>query len=33
MPITDVISALLHEKVTLDEAAAALMQRPTKPER
>ncbi|MGW1870405.1 NAD(P)H-dependent glycerol-3-phosphate dehydrogenase [Streptomyces mauvecolor] len=33
MPITEVISALLHEKVTLDEAAAALMQRPTKPER
>ncbi|MEU6402475.1 NAD(P)H-dependent glycerol-3-phosphate dehydrogenase [Streptomyces sp. NPDC046985] len=33
MPITDVVSALLHEKVTLDEAAAALMQRPTKPER
>ncbi|MET8676072.1 NAD(P)H-dependent glycerol-3-phosphate dehydrogenase [Streptomyces sp. NPDC004647] len=33
MPITEVISALLHEKVTLDEAAAALMQRPPKPER
>ncbi|MFF8035847.1 NAD(P)H-dependent glycerol-3-phosphate dehydrogenase [Streptomyces sp. NPDC016626] len=33
MPITEVISALLHEKVTLNEAAAALMQRPTKPER
>ncbi|MFF3505552.1 NAD(P)H-dependent glycerol-3-phosphate dehydrogenase [Streptomyces sp. NPDC003247] len=33
MPITDVISALLHEKVTLDEATAALMQRPAKPER
>lgn len=33
MPITGVISALLHEKITLDEAAAALMQRPTKPER
>lgn len=33
MPITDVISALLHEKVTLDQAAAALMQRPLKPER
>ncbi|WP_330346611.1 NAD(P)-dependent glycerol-3-phosphate dehydrogenase (plasmid) [Streptomyces europaeiscabiei] len=32
MPITDVISALLHEKVTLDQAAAALMQRPPKPE-
>ncbi|MGW8782394.1 NAD(P)H-dependent glycerol-3-phosphate dehydrogenase [Streptomyces sp. NPDC055796] len=33
MPITEVISALLHEKVTLDQAAAALMQRPPKPER
>jgi glycerol-3-phosphate dehydrogenase (NAD(P)+) len=33
MPITDVISSLLHGKVTLDEAAAALMQRPPKPER
>ncbi|OEJ22935.1 glycerol-3-phosphate dehydrogenase [Streptomyces agglomeratus] len=33
MPITDVISALLHEKITLDNAAAALMQRPPKPER
>ncbi|MDT9681004.1 NAD(P)H-dependent glycerol-3-phosphate dehydrogenase [Streptomyces sp. TRM76323] len=33
MPITDVISALLHEQVTLDQAAAALMQRPPKPER
>ncbi|MFF2382640.1 NAD(P)H-dependent glycerol-3-phosphate dehydrogenase [Streptomyces sp. NPDC058108] len=33
MPITEVISALLHEKVTLDEAAATLMQRPPKPER
>ncbi|MYS86466.1 NAD(P)H-dependent glycerol-3-phosphate dehydrogenase [Embleya scabrispora] len=33
MPITDVVCALLHEKVTLDEAAAALMQRPPKPER
>lgn len=33
MPITEVISALLHDKVTLDEAAAALMQRPPKPER
>ncbi|WP_060903232.1 NAD(P)H-dependent glycerol-3-phosphate dehydrogenase [Streptomyces europaeiscabiei] len=32
MPITDVVSALLHEKVTLDEAAAALLQRPPKPE-
>lgn len=33
MPITDVVTALLHEKVTLDQAAAALMQRPPKPER
>ncbi|MFI6004932.1 NAD(P)H-dependent glycerol-3-phosphate dehydrogenase [Streptomyces sp. NPDC051366] len=33
MPITDVMSALLTEKITLDEAAAALMQRPPKPER
>ncbi|PJM92323.1 NAD(P)H-dependent glycerol-3-phosphate dehydrogenase [Streptomyces sp. CB01373] len=33
MPITEVISALLNDKVTLDEAAAALMQRPSKPER
>ncbi|MEU8502978.1 NAD(P)H-dependent glycerol-3-phosphate dehydrogenase [Streptomyces lavendulae] len=32
MPITNVISALLHEKVTLDQAAGALMQRPPKPE-
>ncbi|MFE3267109.1 NAD(P)H-dependent glycerol-3-phosphate dehydrogenase [Streptomyces sp. NPDC059215] len=32
MPITEVISALLHEKTTLDEAAATLMQRPPKPE-
>ncbi|MCZ1012180.1 NAD(P)H-dependent glycerol-3-phosphate dehydrogenase [Streptomyces lydicus] len=32
MPITDVISALLLEKVTLDQAAATLMQRPPKPE-
>lgn len=32
MPITEVISDLLHEKVTLDQAAAALMQRPPKPE-
>ncbi|WP_328551534.1 NAD(P)H-dependent glycerol-3-phosphate dehydrogenase [Streptomyces sp. NBC_00358] len=28
MPITEVVSALLLEKVTLDQAAAALMQRP-----
>ncbi|MFE3760459.1 NAD(P)H-dependent glycerol-3-phosphate dehydrogenase [Streptomyces sp. NPDC059104] len=33
MPITDVIADLLNEKITLDEAAAALMQRPAKPER
>ncbi|MFB0631640.1 NAD(P)H-dependent glycerol-3-phosphate dehydrogenase [Streptomyces sp. AB3(2024)] len=33
MPITEVISALLNDKVTLDQAAAALMQRPPKPER
>jgi glycerol-3-phosphate dehydrogenase (NAD(P)+) len=33
MPITEIISALLQEKVTLDEAGAALMQRPPKPER
>jgi glycerol-3-phosphate dehydrogenase (NAD(P)+) len=33
MPITEVVSDLLHDKVTLDEAAAALMQRPPKPER
>ncbi|MFI0968327.1 NAD(P)H-dependent glycerol-3-phosphate dehydrogenase [Streptomyces sp. NPDC021080] len=32
MPITEVISALLHEKVTLEQAAAALMQRLPKPE-
>ncbi|MEV7869197.1 NAD(P)H-dependent glycerol-3-phosphate dehydrogenase [Streptomyces sp. NPDC088124] len=30
MPITKVVSDLLHEKVTLDQAAAALMQRPPK---
>ncbi|MCQ8836182.1 NAD(P)H-dependent glycerol-3-phosphate dehydrogenase [Streptomyces malaysiensis] len=33
MPITEVIFEVLHEKVSLDEAAAALMQRPPKPER
>ena len=33
MPITDVITALLNGKVTLDQATAALMQRPPKPER
>ncbi|WP_405966011.1 NAD(P)H-dependent glycerol-3-phosphate dehydrogenase [Streptomyces sp. NBC_00723] len=32
MPITQVISDLLHAKVTLNEAAATLMQRPPKPE-
>lgn len=32
MPITAVVTALLHGKVTLDEAAADLMQRPPKPE-
>ncbi|MEU2598180.1 NAD(P)H-dependent glycerol-3-phosphate dehydrogenase [Streptomyces hirsutus] len=33
MPITDVITALLNGKATLDQATAALMQRPPKPER
>ncbi|MCX4554315.1 MULTISPECIES: NAD(P)H-dependent glycerol-3-phosphate dehydrogenase [unclassified Streptomyces] len=33
MPITEVMHALLNEKVTLAEAAAELMQRPPKPER
>ncbi|GHB28960.1 MULTISPECIES: NAD(P)H-dependent glycerol-3-phosphate dehydrogenase [Streptomyces] len=33
MPITEVMSDLLHEKISLDQAAAALMQRPPKPER
>ncbi|MGJ3558792.1 NAD(P)H-dependent glycerol-3-phosphate dehydrogenase [Streptomyces sp. INA 01156] len=33
MPITEVMAALLQEKISLDEAAAALMQRPPKPER
>ncbi|MFF1715779.1 NAD(P)H-dependent glycerol-3-phosphate dehydrogenase [Streptomyces sp. NPDC058268] len=33
MPITEVISALLYEKVTLDQAAATLMQRPPNAER
>ncbi|MGW4345277.1 NAD(P)H-dependent glycerol-3-phosphate dehydrogenase [Streptomyces sp. NPDC004690] len=33
MPITEVMAALLHEKISLDEAAATLMQRPPKPER
>ncbi|MFE6892068.1 NAD(P)H-dependent glycerol-3-phosphate dehydrogenase [Streptomyces sp. NPDC057694] len=33
MPITDVMTALLTGKITLDEAAAALMQRPPTSER
>ncbi|MET8966003.1 NAD(P)H-dependent glycerol-3-phosphate dehydrogenase [Streptomyces sp. NPDC004074] len=33
MPITRVVVALLNEKISLDEAAAVLMQRPPKPER
>ncbi|MET8956694.1 NAD(P)H-dependent glycerol-3-phosphate dehydrogenase [Streptomyces sp. NPDC004533] len=33
MPITEVVAALLNEQITLDEAVAALMQRPPKPER
>ncbi|MEE1752996.1 NAD(P)H-dependent glycerol-3-phosphate dehydrogenase [Streptomyces sp. SP18CS02] len=33
MPITEVMAALLHDKLTPDEAAAALMQRSPKPER
>ncbi|WP_053685131.1 NAD(P)H-dependent glycerol-3-phosphate dehydrogenase [Streptomyces sp. WM4235] len=33
MPITDVVSALLHEKITLDQAADALTRRPPQPER
>ncbi|TBO58184.1 hypothetical protein EYS09_18800 [Streptomyces kasugaensis] len=33
MPITEVMYVLLHEKATLAEAAAALMQRAPKPER
>ncbi|MFJ2563212.1 NAD(P)H-dependent glycerol-3-phosphate dehydrogenase [Streptomyces sp. NPDC087568] len=33
MPITEVISALLNDEITLDEAAAELMQRPPGPER
>ncbi len=32
MPITSVVTALLHEKITLDEAATLLLQRPPKPE-
>ncbi|MFF2902896.1 NAD(P)H-dependent glycerol-3-phosphate dehydrogenase [Streptomyces sp. NPDC057966] len=33
MPITEVITALLGGKITLDQATAALMERPPKPER
>jgi glycerol-3-phosphate dehydrogenase (NAD(P)+) len=33
MPITDVVTDLLNGKITLDQATAALMQRPPKPER
>ncbi|WSY36427.1 hypothetical protein OG844_43730 [Streptomyces sp. NBC_00887] len=33
MPITEVMSDFLHEKISLSQAAAALMQRPPKPER
>ncbi|MEU0221148.1 NAD(P)H-dependent glycerol-3-phosphate dehydrogenase [Streptomyces sp. NPDC006265] len=33
MPITDVVTALLNGKITRDQATAALMQRPPKPER
>ncbi|MEW1873744.1 NAD(P)H-dependent glycerol-3-phosphate dehydrogenase, partial [Streptomyces caelestis] len=33
MPITYVVTALLSGKVTLEQATAALMQRPPKPER
>ncbi|MGW1159385.1 NAD(P)H-dependent glycerol-3-phosphate dehydrogenase [Streptomyces sp. NPDC002519] len=33
MPITDAITALLNGTVTLDQATAALLQRPAKPER
>ncbi|MDT0453142.1 NAD(P)H-dependent glycerol-3-phosphate dehydrogenase [Streptomyces hesseae] len=32
MPITNVVTALLHEKITLDKAATLLLQRPPKPE-
>ncbi|MFE5591207.1 NAD(P)H-dependent glycerol-3-phosphate dehydrogenase [Streptomyces sp. NPDC056549] len=32
MPITEIVSRLLSEKATLTEAAAALLQRPPKPE-
>ncbi|GHB27837.1 MULTISPECIES: NAD(P)H-dependent glycerol-3-phosphate dehydrogenase [Streptomyces] len=33
MPITEVMSDLLHDKISLGQATAALMQRPPKPER
>ncbi|MFJ8983012.1 NAD(P)H-dependent glycerol-3-phosphate dehydrogenase [Streptomyces sp. NPDC102282] len=33
MPITEVMSDLLNDKISLDQATAALMQRPPKPER
>ncbi|MDX2622667.1 NAD(P)-dependent glycerol-3-phosphate dehydrogenase [Streptomyces sp. WI03-5b] len=33
MPITEVMSDLLRDKISLDQATAALMQRPPKPER
>lgn len=32
MPIPEIVCDLLHEKVTLDHAVSALMQRPPKPE-
>lgn len=32
MPITEVVTAVLHEKVSLNEAAAALLQRPPRSE-
>ncbi|MFC8429256.1 NAD(P)H-dependent glycerol-3-phosphate dehydrogenase [Streptomyces sp. NPDC057253] len=33
MPITETIAALLHDKISLGQAMAALLERPTKPER
>ncbi|MEV7748139.1 NAD(P)H-dependent glycerol-3-phosphate dehydrogenase [Streptomyces griseorubiginosus] len=33
MPITETIAALLQDKISLDQATAALLERPTKPER
>ncbi|MFJ2817544.1 hypothetical protein [Streptomyces sp. NPDC087294] len=33
LPITDLVSGLLHERLTLDEAVTALLRRPPKPER